>query len=159
MSTIDRAAIIEQAASAYVDGAAKVLDVIEGTVTTWDDVDERTRTITVRIAVPNADRALKPGMFGTARIASAVASPVDGLVERMSAIRVGPGPDEASQCGPLINRAAVDKVDTLVRDAVARGARVLVGGSDGAAWCAPALPRRCSPEAAARTCCRPARRR
>ncbi len=46
---------------------------------------------------------------------------VDGLVERMSAIRVGPGPDEASQCGPLINAAAVDKVDALVRDAVDAG--------------------------------------
>jgi cobalt-zinc-cadmium efflux system membrane fusion protein len=38
-----------------------------------DVVDEKTRTVTVRIAVPNADRALKPGMFGTARIAGAPA--------------------------------------------------------------------------------------
>jgi len=53
---------------------------------------------------------------------------VDGLVQRMSAIEVGPGSDEASQCGPLINAAAVDKVDGLVRDAVDRGARALVGG-------------------------------
>lgn len=45
MSTIDRAALIEQAASAYVDGAAKVLDIIEGRpIVTWADVDERTRT-------------------------------------------------------------------------------------------------------------------
>jgi cobalt-zinc-cadmium efflux system membrane fusion protein len=36
-----------------------------------DVVDERTRTIAVRIAVPNDDRALKPGMFGTARLAGA----------------------------------------------------------------------------------------
>jgi cobalt-zinc-cadmium efflux system membrane fusion protein len=36
-----------------------------------DVVDERTRTISVRIAVGNDDRALKPGMFGTARIAAA----------------------------------------------------------------------------------------
>jgi cobalt-zinc-cadmium efflux system membrane fusion protein len=38
-----------------------------------DVVDERTRTIVVRIAVANADGALKPGMFGTARIAVAAA--------------------------------------------------------------------------------------
>ncbi len=53
---------------------------------------------------------------------------VDGLVASMSAVRVGPGPDEGSQCGPLINAEAVAKVDGLVRDAVDRGARVLVGG-------------------------------
>jgi cobalt-zinc-cadmium efflux system membrane fusion protein len=38
-----------------------------------DVVDERTRTIVVRIAVSNADGALKPGMFGTARIAAPTA--------------------------------------------------------------------------------------
>lgn len=53
---------------------------------------------------------------------------VTGLVERMGAVRVGPGPDPATQCGPLINEQAVAKVDELVRDAVDRGARVLLGG-------------------------------
>ena len=53
---------------------------------------------------------------------------VDGLAQRMADVRVGPGPDEASQCGPLINAAAVDKVDALVRDALDRGARAVVGG-------------------------------
>ena len=54
---------------------------------------------------------------------------VSGLVERMGAIRVGPGSDPATQCGPLVNEQAVAKVDELVRDAVDRGARVLLGGS------------------------------
>ena len=36
-----------------------------------DVVDEKTRTVAVRIVVTNADRALKPGMFATARIAGA----------------------------------------------------------------------------------------
>ena len=36
-----------------------------------DVVDEKTRTVAVRIGVQNADRALKPGMFGTVRIAAA----------------------------------------------------------------------------------------
>ncbi len=53
---------------------------------------------------------------------------VDGLVARMAAVKVGPGSDESSQCGPLINAAAVRKVDDLVRDAIGRGARALVGG-------------------------------
>ncbi|MBC2932566.1 NAD-dependent succinate-semialdehyde dehydrogenase [Nocardioides sp. zg-1228] len=53
---------------------------------------------------------------------------VEGLIARMSAIRVGPGPDPATQCGPLINDHAVRKVDHLVRDAVYRGARAMIGG-------------------------------
>lgn len=53
---------------------------------------------------------------------------VDGLVERMREVRVGAGTDEATRCGPLIDDAAVDKVDRLVRDALDRGARALLGG-------------------------------
>jgi succinate-semialdehyde dehydrogenase/glutarate-semialdehyde dehydrogenase len=51
------------------------------------------------------------------------------LAERMAALRVGPGVEEATQVGPLVNEAAVTKVDALVRDAVLAGATVLVGGS------------------------------
>lgn len=51
-----------------------------------------------------------------------------GLVERMAGLRVGPGADPGTDCGPLIDAAAVAKVDRLVRDAVDRGARVLTGG-------------------------------
>ena len=53
---------------------------------------------------------------------------VEGLVARMGAVTVGPGADEATQCGPLINQEAVRKVDVLVQDAVDRGARVVLGG-------------------------------
>jgi succinate-semialdehyde dehydrogenase/glutarate-semialdehyde dehydrogenase len=53
---------------------------------------------------------------------------VEGLVARMSDVRMGPGSDESTQCGPLINDAAVRKVDELVRDALDRGARAVVGG-------------------------------
>ncbi|TWG91569.1 succinate-semialdehyde dehydrogenase/glutarate-semialdehyde dehydrogenase [Nocardioides sp. J9] len=56
---------------------------------------------------------------------------VDGLVERMGALTVGPGTDDATDCGPLVNAEAVRKVDELVSDAVSRGARVLLGGSPG----------------------------
>ena len=53
---------------------------------------------------------------------------VEGLIARMAAIRVGAGADETTDCGPLINDHAVRKVDLLVRDAVHRGARAMIGG-------------------------------
>lgn len=56
---------------------------------------------------------------------------VEGLVARMAAVRVGPGADEQTQCGPLVNAAAVRKVDELVRDALDRGARAVLGGRPG----------------------------
>jgi succinate-semialdehyde dehydrogenase/glutarate-semialdehyde dehydrogenase len=51
------------------------------------------------------------------------------LAERMTGLVVGPGTDETSQVGPLINEEAVRKVDELVTDAVGRGARPIVGGA------------------------------
>ncbi|WP_326834831.1 NAD-dependent succinate-semialdehyde dehydrogenase [Amycolatopsis rhabdoformis] len=50
------------------------------------------------------------------------------LAERMGALRVGPGTEAGIELGPLVNAAAVDKVDELVEGTVAAGARVLVGG-------------------------------
>lgn len=52
----------------------------------------------------------------------------DGLSKRMAALRMGPGIDPATACGPMITKKAVDKIDTLVGDALAKGARVLAGG-------------------------------
>jgi len=51
------------------------------------------------------------------------------LVERMSAIKVGPGTASDTGCGALINRAAVEKIEALLADAVDRGGRVVLGGS------------------------------
>lgn len=53
---------------------------------------------------------------------------VDKLAARVAALRVGPAGDETSQIGPMINARAVDKIDRHVRDAVEKGARVVVGG-------------------------------
>ena len=50
------------------------------------------------------------------------------LSEHMSALKVGPGYDAQSDCGPLINAEAVERMGELVADAVQRGARVLTGG-------------------------------
>ena len=51
------------------------------------------------------------------------------LAGRMASLVVGPGLDDGVQVGPLINQEAVDKVSSLVADAVADGAELLVGGS------------------------------
>jgi succinate-semialdehyde dehydrogenase/glutarate-semialdehyde dehydrogenase len=51
------------------------------------------------------------------------------LVAKMSAIKVGEGCSADTGCGALINRAAVEKIESLVADAVKRGARVLLGGT------------------------------
>ncbi|RWC01326.1 NAD-dependent succinate-semialdehyde dehydrogenase [Mesorhizobium sp.] len=55
----------------------------------------------------------------------------ESLARRMSALTIGAGTDAATECGPMITRKAVDKIDRLVNDAVARGARVLCGGKAG----------------------------
>jgi len=53
----------------------------------------------------------------------------EALVQRMSAIKVGPGTAADTGCGALINRAAVEKIEALLADAVGRGARVMLGGT------------------------------
>jgi succinate-semialdehyde dehydrogenase/glutarate-semialdehyde dehydrogenase len=55
----------------------------------------------------------------------------EGLRKRMAALKVGAGVEVATECGPMITKKAVDKIDRLVQNAVARGARVLCGGSVG----------------------------
>jgi succinate-semialdehyde dehydrogenase/glutarate-semialdehyde dehydrogenase len=50
------------------------------------------------------------------------------LARRMSALKLGAGTDSGVQVGPLVNLEAVDKVEELVADAVARGAVVATGG-------------------------------
>ena len=49
------------------------------------------------------------------------------LVERMGAIKMGPGIDNATQCGAMINRQAIDKIESLVADALAKGAEARLG--------------------------------
>jgi succinate-semialdehyde dehydrogenase/glutarate-semialdehyde dehydrogenase len=54
---------------------------------------------------------------------------VDKLAARVGALKVGPAADPGSQIGPMINARAVEKIDRHVRDALERGARVVVGGT------------------------------
>jgi succinate-semialdehyde dehydrogenase / glutarate-semialdehyde dehydrogenase len=51
------------------------------------------------------------------------------LAMRMSALSVGPGMAAGTQVGPMIDEAGLNKIATLVDDAVSRGARVVTGGS------------------------------
>src|SRR3546814_17489963 len=46
----------------------------------------------------------------------------------MGAMKMGPGTESATQCGAMINRQAIDKIEHLVADAVGRGAEVRLGG-------------------------------
>lgn len=49
-------------------------------------------------------------------------------VEKTKKLRVGPGKDPATDVGPLIRPQHVQRMNDLIGDAVARGARVLCGG-------------------------------
>jgi succinate-semialdehyde dehydrogenase/glutarate-semialdehyde dehydrogenase len=51
------------------------------------------------------------------------------LAERVGELRVGPGTEEGTAQGPLINEAAVTKVQGHIADAVEKGARLLAGGA------------------------------
>ncbi|MFQ5530429.1 MAG: NAD-dependent succinate-semialdehyde dehydrogenase [Gemmatimonadota bacterium] len=51
------------------------------------------------------------------------------LAEAAAELKVGPGQDENTEIGPLVNEAALDKVEALVADALSKGASVLTGGS------------------------------
>ena len=57
----------------------------------------------------------------------------DAFAEKMAAavgeLKVGSGFDDGISQGPLINAAAIEKVESLVADAVAKGAKVVVGGA------------------------------
>ncbi|MFD2181842.1 NAD-dependent succinate-semialdehyde dehydrogenase [Rhodoplanes azumiensis] len=62
------------------------------------------------------------------------------LTARMAALKMGNGLDESVALGPLVNADTRDKVQELVDDAVAKGAKVTVGGTrpDGKGFFYPA---------------------
>jgi succinate-semialdehyde dehydrogenase / glutarate-semialdehyde dehydrogenase len=61
------------------------------------------------------------------------------LAERMGAVKVGRGDDEGVGLGPLVNEETVEKVERIVRETVAAGARTVIGGErpDGPGWFYP----------------------
>ena len=54
---------------------------------------------------------------------------LETLKSRVDALQAGDGMDPANSIGPLINEAAVEKVDRQVRDAIGKGATLLAGGA------------------------------
>jgi betaine-aldehyde dehydrogenase len=50
----------------------------------------------------------------------------EGLAARLRAVKAGPASDPSSDMGPMINRANVERVDKMVEEAIAAGARVVV---------------------------------
>jgi acyl-CoA reductase-like NAD-dependent aldehyde dehydrogenase len=54
---------------------------------------------------------------------------LEACVEKTKKLRVGPGLDPATDVGPTIHEQQLQTVEAHIEDAVARGARVLVGGS------------------------------
>ena len=54
---------------------------------------------------------------------------LETLQARISGMQAGDGMDPANSIGPLINEAAIEKVDRQVQDAINQGATLLAGGS------------------------------
>lgn len=50
------------------------------------------------------------------------------LKQAVNQLKIGDGFEEGVQVGPLINKAAIEKVTDHVQDAVSKGARILIGG-------------------------------
>jgi betaine-aldehyde dehydrogenase len=50
------------------------------------------------------------------------------LAERLKKVRVGPASDPRSEMAPLINKPNVERVNKMVEDAIAAGAKVIARG-------------------------------
>jgi succinate-semialdehyde dehydrogenase/glutarate-semialdehyde dehydrogenase len=64
------------------------------------------------------------------------------LATAVAALKVGHGTEEGVTQGPLIDDAAINKVEELVKDAVDKGARVVTGGKRhalGRTWYEPTI--------------------
>lgn len=105
-----------------------------------DLVDEKTRTVDVRVVVPNEDGRLKPGMFATAILRggqeqdagaqdSVLVAP-SGAVQRMGGgqvVFVPAGPDAYRVVPVEIGRSSVDAVE--ITSGVTAGTRVVTRGA------------------------------
>ena len=61
----------------------------------------------------------------------------EGLAERLNNVKTGPASDPASDMGPMIDKANVARVDRIVEEAIADGAKVMVRGGpidEGPLW-------------------------
>jgi succinate-semialdehyde dehydrogenase/glutarate-semialdehyde dehydrogenase len=75
----------------------------------------------------------------------------DKLATAVAALKVGKGTEDGVTQGPLIDEAAIAKVESLVADAVGKGAQVVSGGSRhalGGTWFQPTVLTDVTPEMA-----------
>jgi succinate-semialdehyde dehydrogenase/glutarate-semialdehyde dehydrogenase len=75
----------------------------------------------------------------------------DKLATAVAALKVGKGTEDGVTQGPLIDEAAIAKVESLVADAVGKGAQVLTGGARhelGGTWFQPTILADVTPEMA-----------
>jgi len=71
------------------------------------------------------------------------------LADAVKALKVGDGAETGTTVGPLINRAAIAKVEEHLGDALAKGAKVVIGGKPlGGNFFEPTLIRDVTPEMA-----------
>lgn len=108
-----------------------------------DIVDEKTRTIPVRVVVPNADRALKPGMFAQAEISTKSEVNLDGggaqpprvVLPREAVQRVGEEqvvfvPSGENQFKPIrVRTGASSAREVEVLSGIEPGTRVVTQGA------------------------------
>lgn len=94
----------------------------------FDDAD-------LAAAVPKLEKALTvfSGQFcmtgSRVLVQRGIANALRGqLAARLAAVKVGPATDGSSDMGPLIDKPNVDRVNRIVEDAIAAGAKVLVRG-------------------------------
>lgn len=94
----------------------------------FDDAD-------LAAALPKIEKSLTvfAGQFcmtaGRVLVQRGIASSLrQGLAARLEAVKVGPAADPSSDMGPLIDKRSVERVDQMVREAIAAGAKVIVRG-------------------------------
>lgn len=99
-----------------------------------DLVEEKTRTIEVRVAVPNPDAKLKPGMFATARLQTK--SAVDAIVVPRDAVqKIGNESvlfvprDEQSFEAVEVELGDTTAMGAVIKNGLAAGTRIVVGGA------------------------------
>ncbi len=68
------------------------------------------------------------------------------IVERAAALPLGDPREQTTAIGPMINRAALERIDGLVKDAVANGARTLTGGAPNGSIFPPTVLHGITPE-------------
>ncbi|WP_223693559.1 aldehyde dehydrogenase family protein [Leifsonia poae] len=72
---------------------------------------------------------------------------VDGLAERVQALKIGDPTDPEVIIGPLIDDRAVEQIDARVRDALDRGATLVTGGTADGRLYAPTILTHVPPDA------------